>query len=147
VGRWGLLASNRPEAVELLVRGEEDMSHEWAWMEASGEAAYGPFATREEAVEDARKSTESESVVIGKTTKVVPRDWAPGALDVDDILERMDEHAADVFSYDDSVFVLSGGTQEEAEKALGAMMADWAEEWLDSQCGWYLSGGDETVIC
>lgn len=126
--------------------GDEDA--QWAWMEASGEAAYGPFDSIDEAVANAREQTDSKSVVVGKITLVRPGDWARDSIDADFILEQMDEQASDEFVYDDPIFVIdeSKGTPQEAQIALEAAMESWAEQWVAAQCMWYLAGGTETVI-
>lgn len=98
---------------------------EWCWMDDGSERCHGPFATREDALDDAIDNGR-EVVLVGHVQRYDGSEYMP---DVDRILEIVNEDAADNdFSWlDDDAFELRvGADEDDASEELTA----WARKWL-----------------
>jgi hypothetical protein len=106
---------------------------EFCWREKNGERAYGPFPSREAALEDARDLYHGDdrapkSVMIGSCHYAFAPKYVP---DFYDVIERIEEVAwDDSFSFWDNgeIFDVADGAKEAYDKMLRA----WAEKYLSS---------------
>ena len=69
-----------------------------------------------------------------------------GRFDVDEILERLDEHAADDqwCSCDDALFEVPGKNREAARQSLADALSAWADQYVVPQ--YFTARNPETVI-
>jgi hypothetical protein len=121
---------------------------EWGWYQPD-RSAHGPFPTREAAITDAQKYLQESmalpcNVVVGQIRHVRAEDWVQ--MDIDDLLERADNHLADNIAVDDYVFVVPEDKLEAAQEELSAFMKAWAKRWITCEMNWYIPGGDDVVI-
>lgn len=111
----------------------EHVEKEWAWTISYDSAAYGPFATRELALEDAQSTLndddrDEEEITIGYAVWPDPGKYT--SIDMDTLLDRADEAAGDdgCWSDDDTLFELTNASDAETE--LEKLIQDWARKWV-----------------
>jgi hypothetical protein len=104
------------------------------WSEPEGDYARGPFETMEEIIEDVRDYLNPDrdiEIEVGQCMYAMAENYIND--DVDEVLERMDEHALDneFGFYDDEIFNIMGD-KEEAQKALTEALTAWARKYVTS---------------
>jgi len=111
---------------------------EWCWRETGSDVAQGPFSSKDEAVEDARRSSGKDEVWIGNCAYPDPASTAATAITLDHMLEMMEERAYnDEFAFDDSIFDIKIERSKQAEEALAKALGDWATEFIDPVTSWH----------
>jgi hypothetical protein len=122
-------------------------NEQWCWREKNGETASGPFNSREEAIEEAKNSSDSCVVSVGRCTYPDPVHIAGAVTDMDDLLEKMEEyHYENEYSYDDQVFDLKSAVAKEAQESLKQAVREWAAKYLDQPTIWHTSENEEEVV-
>jgi hypothetical protein len=117
----------------------------WFFGESKGTERYtsDPYDTEEEAAAAARKEYDGvrdDFAVMQAEEVLVDAVAVAVATDVDQLLEMMEDHAADNCGNEDTIFSIADGhTAEEAEEVLEVFMAAWARKYL--RCGWYAGMG------
>lgn len=102
--------------------------HQWAWSELGSEYAKGPFKTKQAALEDAAKNGDSRRVWIGRAVYPDPKFYM--GIELDDLLQRADEHAMEdgYYSGDDALFEMIDSVG--AIKEFEVFLAKWASRWV-----------------
>jgi len=125
---------------------KEPAEEQWCWREKNGEVAYGPFTSREEAIEEAKTSSDSRVVMIGNVVWPDPVAVAGEMADIDHLMEQMEEYAYDNgLSHDDSIFDLKTNNAKEAQEGLKKHLRAWAEEFVATPTYWHTSEQEEEV--
>lgn len=112
------------------------LKEEWGWSVREDDRAYGPFSSREEAVEDAKKNSKKplDRVIFGRCLWANPVSHLPS---MSDFLEELEDSAYNNgFSFwEDEIF--SVDTWEVAEKEFDEMLKNWADKYVKGSC-WQL---------
>jgi tryptophan 2,3-dioxygenase len=124
---------------------------QWCWREVNGEMAAGPFQSREEAIEEAKGSSDSRVVLIGHCVYPDPAHIAKQVIDVDFLLEQMEEyHYENEYPVDDQVFDLYSkeehGRALNAQEALQVAVKGWATLYIKPPTYWHTSEQEEEVV-
>lgn len=131
----------------------------WCWTADHYEGAYGPFATRAEALADARERFAGQPgrVTLGRCAYLDPAAFVD--QDLDSLLDDIDDEACEDgwggiagLGPDEHLVAIRGGggggdgeTQRRAAgEALNAALRAWARAWLVSDC-WNIDGPTEDV--
>jgi hypothetical protein len=121
---------------------------EWCYAKKSERHAHGPFDSREEAIEDAREYYSGDGVFTielghpryANVDECIPTDAA-------DLVERMDEYAADNdFPGDDPIFEIDQKDLKQADAELQELLKAWAKKWVCSNGCWVLDDTEEVEI-
>lgn len=107
---------------------------EWGWMIENGDIAYGPFNSREDAVEDAQEScrVSMDKVFYGVCRWGDPKSYL---ISMDEFLDSMNEAAYnDEFGFfEDAIFDFSSPEDaKHAELEFETFLRSWADKWLSS---------------
>lgn len=116
---------------------------EWGWMLNGAEEAYGPFATREIAIEDAKQRMRDEEglpysveILLGNCDHPEPENY----IDLDSVLDMM-RSAAEEYSYDGDSEIFEIDLEARAEEELEA----WARKYV-KPVAWILMETEKLVI-
>lgn len=123
-----------------------EKEEEWCWRESkSSESAFGPFASREDAIEEARVADDRpRTVLISRCAYPDPVFIAGHVIDLGNILESMEEFAHDnEHPYDDDIF--DPVDMAEAEAALKRVVRAWAKVHIKPCTAWHTSEQEEEV--
>ena len=107
----------------------EPLKTQWSWAPSRhSETWEGPFGSREAAIARGRQELPGELGFIAPCVYPDPADHAQHAVDIEDVLERMDQLSSDDGFYvgDDRQFEAKEG----AVRALELALAEWAKEWV-----------------
>jgi hypothetical protein len=118
----------------------------WCWGYLEAERVDGPFDSREEAIEDAKATVDPgvKEINVGRCNWADSGYYAKAVTDMDDLIERMEEHYVDNECYcDDSVFEVADPTM--AEKVLKEVVRKWAEKYLKG-IYWCMSDHEKVIL-
>ena len=118
----------------------------WGWSEY--ECARGLFDSKEEAIKDALEQLnpgQPTGIEVGRCKWANPVDYL--RIDVDDLLEELDQNAADnEFGFaEEEIFDIEEKDKEEAQKALVEVMSVWATKYVHTRM-WILEDTEEVII-
>lgn len=131
------------EGLQAMLR--PPVTVDWCWRIPESELAHGPFSSREQALEDARRESDAVKVLVGHPEYLRPADWIPS--DMDELLERMDMFAYDNgFPGDDQLFEVPDEDQKEAQADLDRTLAAWASKWVRPTGQWQTSEEEEQLL-
>ena len=107
---------------------EKKDDRKWGW--STEDAGFGPFDSREEAIQNATDTGEVSEVAVGRCKFADPVEYLKA--DVDEVLENLDMRAADdeYGFWEDEIFDVDN--KEEAQKALTEAMEQWAKKYVSS---------------
>lgn len=124
---------------------------QWGWMSPGSEVADGPYDTREEAIEDARKYYADDElparIIVGQIVWPEPSEFGRLVADCDALCERMDEtlfDGGDFHSGEDPGFMPK--SLGEAQVALEAALEQWAREHIQWDGPWTLREDDDSIV-
>lgn len=114
---------------------------EWGWMPSHSERAYGPFSTRDEAVEDAHAHGYglNDGIIVGVCIWADPVAALPS---MDEFLERLEDYAQhNGFGFwDDEVFEVQNPKDARAE--FDVILRTWAEKHMSANCWTLIPNSD-----
>lgn len=103
----------------------------WAWMEVDDEQASGPFETREAALEAAsvELGEAGREIVVGTIEYLEPDEWVD-AIDPNDVIERIEQHASENDWPETEGVVGLEGDDAAAARELHDALEAWSKKWL-----------------
>ena len=155
--RWGGMPDGTEGDCGAYRRGPlHPRKEEWAWMKDGGLHANGVFATREEALDDARDTVEEPTFVyVARPRRARFEAWAP---DAEDLVEEADVRAHDNdFRSDDPVFegrwarpapgspMRTSSQYRAADRDLRDLLCGWGLRWVQ-QDYWIIDDLSDRVL-
>jgi len=132
---------------ERLKNMEEMKTEEWGWCDEDGENVSGPFPTKEEAIADATKvffddperdRTSEVGVMVGRCVHFKVRHYFDTAVEtvLENAVDRATDDGWDIEFHD----------EDEADKALAKLMADWAATHVKDPKQWHLDSSERVGL-
>lgn len=111
---------------------------EWAWSDLHGDNCVGPFASRKDALLNAKENSDYDEILLGYASWPRASEYIPA--DYDDILQRTDENAFDDACFDNGEPLFIAKDAEKARNDLKIIMMRWATKWLEPTAWTFRSG-------
>lgn len=122
----------------------------WGWMEVGTEEAYGEFASKEEALEAAKKHFVDQGcageieIEVGRCDYPNPADYVNDDLGC--MLEHMDEHAVDGDYGFWEAEIFEAKDEQRAKEALTKALREWANEHIVEPSCWVLAATEKVKV-